>query len=418
MLDTNDYSIKNIDLYEDGLKKIDWIQNRMPILNIVKNQLIKEKIFEKLTIGLSTHIGAKTANFVLTLKEAGADIIVASSNVLSTQDDIAAVMVRNGIKVYAWRGESEEDHLANLRKVLDQKPDLIVDDGGDLTILITKENEYADYNPIGGIEETTTGIKRITSLESEGLLRFPVIGVNNAETKRIFDNKYGTGESVLTSLITTTDLVIATKNIVVAGYGWVGRGIAEKARSFGAKVYITEVDSIRAMEADFDGFYVCTMDEASKFGDIFITTTGNIDVIKQRHFESMKDGSILCNAGHFNVEIDVESLNNFSTNKRVIRSNLFEYNLYNGRKLFLINDGGLINQTAGEGKPAEIMDLSFSLQALSLEYLVKNRGGFIPKLYAVPHSIDLRISELFLGVRDIKIDRLDKIQKQYKTSWF
>lgn len=402
---------------EEGLQKINWVSERMPVLRTVKNFLVKEKIFDGLKIGMSIHIEAKTANLVFALNEAGASIYVAGSNTLSTQDDIAYILSKRGINVFAWRGETEEDHLANLRKVLDNKPDLIVDDGGDLTVLLSKELEYKELTPIGSTEETTTGINRITSLESEGLLRFPVIGVNNASTKHLFDNRFGTGESVLSTIMNITNLSIATKNLVVAGYGWVGRGIAGKARAFGAKVYITEVDPVKAMEADFDGFYVYSMDEASKIGDIFITTTGNINVITQRHFELMKDGAILCNAGHFNKEIDVQSLNDFSSSKRVIKTNIDEYFLYNGKRLYLIGKGDIVNLIAGDGKPAEIMDLSFSLEALSLEYLVRNRGGFIPKLYAVPNSIDLRIAELYLGARGIKIDRLDQTQKQYRLSW-
>lgn len=402
---------------EEGLQKINWVSERMPVLRTVKNFLVKEKIFDGLKIGMSIHIEAKTANLVFALNEAGASIYVAGSNTLSTQDDIAYILSKRGINVFAWRGETEEDHLANLRKVLDNKPDLIVDDGGDLTVLLSKELEYKELAPIGSTEETTTGINRITSLESEGLLRFPVIGVNNASTKHLFDNRFGTGESVLSTIMNITNLSIATKNLVIAGYGWVGRGIAGKARAFGAKVYITEVDPVKAMEADFDGFYVYSMDEASKIGDIFITTTGNINVITQRHFELMKDGAILCNAGHFNKEIDVQSLNDFSSSKRVIKTNIDEYFLYNGKRLYLIGKGDIVNLIAGDGKPAEIMDLSFSLEALSLEYLVRNRGGFIPKLYAVPNSIDLRIAELYLGARGIKIDRLDQTQKQYRLSW-
>jgi adenosylhomocysteinase len=403
---------------EEGLQKINWVSERMPVLKTVKNFLVKEKIFDGLKIGMSIHIEAKTANLVFALSEAGASVYVAGSNTLSTQDDIAYILSKRGVNVFAWRGETEEDHLANLRKVLDNKPDLIVDDGGDLTVLLSKELEYKELTPIGGTEETTTGINRITSLESEGLLRFPVIGVNNASTKHLFDNRFGTGESVLSTIMNITNLSIATKNLVVAGYGWVGRGIAGKARAFGAKVYITEVDPVKAMEADFDGFYVYSMDEASKIGDIFITTTGNINVITQRHFELMKDGAILCNAGHFNKEIDVQALNDFSSSKRVIKPNIDEYFLYNGKRLYLIGKGDIVNLIAGDGKPAEIMDLSFSLEALSLEYLVRNRGGFIPKLYAVPNSIDLRIAELYLGARGIKIDRLDQTQKQYRSSWF
>lgn len=403
---------------EEGLQKINWVSERMPVLKTVKNFLVKEKIFDGLKIGMSINIEAKTANLVFALSEAGASIYVAGSNKLSTQDDIAYILSKRGINVFAWRDETEEDHLANLRKVLENKPDLIVDDGGDLTVLLSKELEYKELTPIGGTEETTTGIKRITSLESEGLLRFPVIGVNNASTKHLFDNRFGTGESVLSTIMNITNLSIATKNLVIAGYGWVGRGIAGKARAFGAKVYITEVDPVKAMEADFDGFYVYSMDEASKIGDIFITTTGNINVITQRHFELMKDGAILCNAGHFNKEIDVQALNDFSSSKRVIKPNIDEYFLYNGRRLYLIGKGDIVNLIAGDGKPAEIMDLSFSLEALSLEYLVRNRGGFIPKLYAVPNSIDLRIAELYLGARGIKIDRLDQTQKQYRSSWF
>lgn len=403
---------------EEGFQKINWVSGRMPVLKTVKDILIKEKTFEGLKIGMSIHIESKTANLIFTLSEAGASIYVAGSNLLSTQDDIAYALSKKGINVFGWRGESEEDHLANLRKVLDNKPDLIVDDGGDLTVLISRELEYRDFTPIGGTEETTTGIKRIASLESEGLLRFPVIGVNNASTKHLFDNRYGTGESVLSTIMNTTNLAIATKNLVIAGYGWVGRGIAGKAKAFGAKVYITEVDPIKAMEADFDGLYVCSMDEAAKVGDIFITTTGNINIITQKHFELMKDGAILCNAGHFNKEIDVSALNDFSSSKRRIKPNIDEYFLYNGRRLYLIGGGDIVNLTAGDGRPAEIMDLSFSLEALSLEYLVRNRGGFIPKLYAVPNSLDLRIAELYLGSHGIKIDRLDKTQKQYRSSWF
>ncbi len=402
---------------EIGSQRINWVSERMPVLKAVRDYLVREKIFDGFKIGMCIHIEPKTANLIFSLSEAGAEIYLAGSNSLSTQDDIAYVLSKRKINVFAWRGESDEDHLANLRKVLSSKPDLIVDDGGDLTVLLSREVEFKDITPIGGTEETTTGIKRMISLESEGLLRFPVIGVNNASTKHLFDNRYGTGESVIASIINLTNVTIATKNLVIAGYGWVGRGIAAKARAFGAKVYITEVDPIKAMEADFDGFYVCSMDEAAKIGDIFITTTGNINIITQRHFELMKDGAILCNAGHFNIEIDVQALSDFSSSKRRVKPSIDEYLLYNGRRLYLLGEGSIINLIVGGGKPAEIMDLSFSLEALSLEYLVRNRGGFIPKLYVVPNSIDLRIAELYLGSRGIKIDRLDKTQKQYCSSW-
>lgn len=402
---------------EIGLERINWVSGRMPVLKALKDYLIREKIFEGLKIGMCIHIEPKTVNLLFTLLEAGAEIYLAGSNSLSTQDDIAYVLSKRGINVFASRGESNEEHHANLRKVLSNKPDLIVDDGGDLTVLLSRDAEYKDLTPIGGTEETTTGIKRISSLESEGLLQFPVIGVNNAFTKHLFDNRYGTGESVLASIINLTNLAIATKNIVIAGYGWVGRGIAAKARAFGAKVYITEVDPIKAMEADFDGFYVYSMDEAAKIGEIFITTTGNINIISQKHFELMKDGAILCNSGHFNVEIDVQALSDFSSSKRRVKQNIDEYTLFNGRKIYLLGEGSIINLIEGNGKPAEIMDLSFSLEALSLEYLVRNRGGFIPKLYGVPNAIDLKIAELYLGNRGIKIDRLDKTQKQYRSSW-
>ncbi len=413
-----DYDILDINLSKDGIKKIEWASNEMKVLQTIRERFEKDKPFNGLKVGCCLHITSETACLVITLKDGGAEVFLTASNPLSTKDDIAASLVKDfGINVFGIRGESNEIYHKNIENVIKKEVNLTTDDGGDLTTII--HEKYSDYlkKVIGGTEETTTGVIRLKSLENDGILKYPIIAVNDAKTKRFFDNRFGTGQSTIDGILRATNILLASKIFVVSGFGFCGRGIAERARGLGAHVIITEVDSVKALEAYLDGFEVMSIEDASEIGDIFVTATGNVNVIKKENILKMKDGAILGNSGHFNVEIDVDGLEEVTVEKRVVRDNLVEHKLINSKKVYLISEGRLLNLSAGEGHPSSVMDMSFSNQALSLEYLVKNRDKLENKVYNVPDEIDYEIAEIKLKTLGIKINELTQEQKNYLKSW-
>ena len=405
--------IKDINLAPSGHDKINWVASYMPILNTIKADFEKNQPFKDLKISMSIHLEAKTAYLAKVLKAGGAEVWVTGCNPLSTQDDVAAALVDDGFEVNAWRGVSNEQYEAHLIKTLSLCPDLMIDDGGDLTHLIHgKCRDYAK-NLIGGCEETTTGIHRLFARERAGLLDYPMIDVNDADCKHLFDNRYGTGQSTLDGIMNSTNLIIAGKTVVIAGYGWCGKGMAMRAKGMGAIVIVTEIDPIKALEATMDGFSVMPMDEAAKIGDLFVTLTGCKDVIRREHLEVMKDGALLSNSGHFDVEIDKIALSDMAVEEWDRKPNIRGYRMADGRVLNLLAEGRLVNLAAGNGHPAEIMDMSFAIQAKGLEYLAKNRGKLENKVYAVPVEIDREVAEIKLRSNGIKIDYLSDEQKAY-----
>ncbi|HNZ60872.1 MAG TPA: adenosylhomocysteinase [Methanofastidiosum sp.] len=412
------YDVKDLSLSEKGKLRIEWAQREMPVLALIKEEFKKNNTLKGYIIGCCLHVTTETANLMITLKEGGAKVFLCASNPLSTQDDVAASLVKDyGISVFAIRGEDRDTYYNHLNKVLDNKPNITMDDGGDLVSTIMKERSDVLPQIIGGTEETTTGVIRFKSMEKEGVLKYPIIAVNDAMTKHFFDNRYGTGQSTLDGIIRATNVLLSGKNFVVSGYGWCGKGVAMRARGMGAKVIITEIDSIKAIEATMDGFQVMKMEDASKIGDIFVTVTGNINVLREEHFNNMKDGAIIANSGHFNVEIDISALKRLSSYKRAIRDSVEEYNLKNHKKIYLLGEGRLINLAAAEGHPASVMDMSFANQALSAEYLSKEGKKLENKVYSVPINIDRRIANLKLQSMGISIDKLTKEQEEYLSSW-
>ena len=405
--------IKDIKLAPSGHDKINWVASYMPILNTIKEDFIKNQPFKGLKISMSIHLEAKTAYLATVLKAGGAEVWVTGCNPLSTQDDVAAALVDMGFEVNAWRGVSNEQYEEHLKKTLSLCPNLMIDDGGDLTHLI--HGECRDYAKglIGGCEETTTGIHRLFARQRAGLLDYPMIDVNDADCKHLFDNRYGTGQSTLDGIMNSTNLIIAGKTVVIAGYGWCGKGMAMRAKGMGAIVVVTEIDPIKALEATMDGFTVMPMDEAAKIGDLFVTLTGCKDVIRREHLEVMKDGALLSNSGHFDVEIDKIALSDMAVEEWQRKPNIRGYRMPDGRILNLLAEGRLVNLAAGNGHPAEIMDMSFAIQAKGLEYLAKNRGKLENKVYAVPAEIDREVAEIKLRANGIKIDYLSDEQKAY-----
>ncbi len=408
------YKVKDIGLAPKGLLQIEWAKAHMPVLRILESQFKDEKPLEGVRIAACLHVTKETGYLMRVLKTGGAEIALAASNPLSTQDEVAARLAEEGIRVYAWRGETTEEYYWAIREVMRIEPHITMDDGGDLTVEVHKRQLEG---VIGGTEETTTGVNRIKALERSGMLRYPVIAVNNARTKFLFDNRYGTGQSTLDGIIRATNILIAGKTVVVAGYGWVGRGVAMRARGLGARVIIVEPDPIRALEAYMDGYEVTDMMEAARKGDIFITATGNIDVIRGEHFEVMRDGAILANTGHFNVEISIGDLESMAVNSYEIRPNLKAYVLKDGRKLYLLAEGRLVNLAAAEGHPSEVMDMSFSLQALSVRYLVERGKDLKAKVYEVPDHIDKLVAKLKLEALGVKLEKLTEKQRKYMASW-
>lgn len=398
-----------------GRLKLEWAQAHMPLLGRIKERFARERPFSGVRVGISIHLEAKTACLARAFQAGGADVAVTGSNPLSTQDDVAAALAETGVAVFAKHGVPIEEYERHLNLVLDTKPDLIIDDGGDLVRLLHTSRQ--EQRPLGGCEETTTGVQRLRALEREGRLRFPMFAVNDAEMKRLFDNRYGTGQSVWDGIMRATNLSVAGKTVVVAGYGWCGKGLALRARGLGANVIVTEVNPIRALEAAMEGFRVMPMTEAAKLGDIFITATGCIDVIDEKSFQLMKDGAILANAGHFDVEISKPALTRLAVSRREVRPNVEEFRLADGRRLYLLAQGRLVNLAAADGHPVEIMDLSFALQALTAEYLLKHYEGLEPRLYPVPEEVDLQVAEMALEAMGLKIDALSPAQRRYIESW-
>jgi len=411
-----DYKIKDIKLAEKGRKDIEWAESNMPVLMAIRRRFEKEKPLRGLVVGCCLHITKETAVLVKTLRAGGAMVFLTGSNPLSTNDRITAGLVKEGIGVYGWRSLTKKAYYWCINKVLAQKPNLTMDDGGDLISAIHAKKPELIKEIIGGTEETTTGVIRFKAMEKDGVLKYPVIAVNDAHSKFLFDNRYGTGQSTIDGILRATSALLAGKRFVVSGYGWCGRGIAVKARGMGANVIITEVNPQRALEAIMDGFLVMPMAKAAGIGDVFVTATGDKDIIRKEHLLKMKSGAVLANAGHFNVEINIKDLVEISKKKRKIRDNLEEYQLKNGKKLYLLGEGRLVNLAAAEGHPSEVMDMSFSLQALSAEYLTKSKK-LEPKVYKVPEKIDQEVSKLKLKAMKIKIDKLTPEQKIYLRSW-
>lgn len=409
--------IRNLQLAPSGHHKLEWVRKYMPVMNILKEEFESSRPFAGLTIACCLHLEAKTGYLLQTLQAGGARVIACASNPLSTQDDVVAALVESGITVCAIHGESAEEYQRFLEMTLDCEPDAIIDDGADMVSLLVKERPGQASKIIGGCEETTTGIIRLRSMDREQVLPFPMMAVNDAYMKYLFDNRYGTGQSVWDGINRTTNLVVAGKTVVVAGYGWCGKGVSMRALGMGAKIIVTEIDPIKANEAIMDGFQVMTMEDAAPLGDVFITVTGNINVIRKEHMRLMKDNAIMANAGHFDVEISKPDLLSLAESHRTLKNNIEEYLLPDGRRLHLLAEGRLVNLAAGDGHPAEVMDLSFSLQALSLLYVIQNRADLKPQVYKVPEEIDKRVALLRLQSQGVTIDSLSSEQELYLKSW-
>jgi len=408
--------VKDTSLAPKGSLIIQWASMYMPVLNKIKERFQQEKPLKDTTIGACLHVTKETGVLIQTLAAGGAEVALCGSNPLSTQDEVAAALAESGADVYAWRGETTEEYYWCVNKVIDHKPLVTIDDGADLVSTIHSNRREALKNTKGGTEETTTGVIRLRALEKAGSLKYPIIAVNDAYTKYLFDNRYGTGQSTLDGIIRATTILLAGKAFVVCGYGWCGRGLAHRARGMGARVVITEVNPTRALEAVMEGFHVMPISKASEIGDIFVTATGNLNVIRKEHMLQMKDGAILANTGHFNVEISIPDLEKISTSKRRIKANVEEYSLRNGRRLYLLAEGRLVNLAAAEGHPSEVMDMSFANQALCIEHLVK-KGKMAPKVYSVPKEIDELVAVLKLKSMNMEIDDLTEEQKKYIASW-
>jgi len=411
------YDIKDPSLAEAGKQRIEWALHEMPVVKLIRDRFAKEKPLKGIRISACLHITTETANLALTLKQGGADAILCASNPLSTQDDVAAALVEYGIPVNAIKGEDEKTYYKHINTALDNKPQLTVDDGADLVTTLHTQRQELISDVIGGTEETTTGVIRLRSLEKAGGLRYPIIAVNDAQTKYLFDNRYGTGQSTIDGITRATNILWAGKKVVVCGYGWCGHGVALRAKGLGSQVIVTEVEPVRALEAVMDGYQVMPLIEAAKIGDIFITIAGDKNVIDKAHLKVMKNGAILANSGHFNVEINIPALESLARSQRRIRPFVDEYTLKDGRHLYLLGEGRLVNLAAAEGHPASVMDMSFANQALCLEYMVKNRGKLETRVHPVPEEIDKQVARLKLNSMGINIDSLTPEQKQYLTSW-
>ena len=411
------YLIRDIKLAPEGHARINWVKGYMPLLNELEKEFERDKPFKGKKIAVSIHLEAKTAYLALVLAKGGAEVAVTGSNPLSTQDPIAAALVEEGLSVYAWHNATEEEYFDHLNKSLDFGPDIIIDDGGDLVHLLHTTRKDLAKRVLGGCEETTTGVLRLRAREREGVLGFPMISVNDAYCKYLFDNRYGTGQSVWDGIMRTTNLIVAGKNVVVAGYGWCGKGVANKAKGLGANVIVTEIDPIKAIEAVMDGFRVMSMDEAAAIGDIFITVTGCNKVIREEHFRKMKNGVLLANAGHFDVEIYKPDLEKLAVDRKEMRKNIEGFVMEDGRVLNLLAEGRLVNLASGDGHPAEIMDMSFALQALSAKYIVENHSQLDNRVYEVPDEIDRRVAHMKLKAMGIQIDTLTQEQEDYLRGW-
>lgn len=409
--------IEDIGRAKDGHLKIAWVKEHMPVLNRIRAQFEEEQPFAGLKVAISLHLEAKTAYLAKVIQAGGADVTITGSNPLSTQDDVCAALVEDGITVFARYNPEPDEYKEHLIRTLETEPDLIIDDGGDLVSILHDERQDLISRVRGGAEETTTGILRLKSLEKSGELKFPMIAVNDAYCKYLFDNRYGTGQSVWDGINRTTNLVVAGKTVVVVGYGWCGRGVAMRAKGLGAKVVVCEVDAIKAVEAHMDGHTVLPMTEAAKVGDYFVTVTGNYGAISREHFTVMKDGAVLANAGHFDVEVDKAALEEMAAEKREVRKNIDEYVMPDGRRLYLLAEGRLVNLAAGDGHPAEIMDMTFALQALSLKYVSERYETLGSKVHTVPYELDEAVARFKLEALGIQLDTLSDEQKRYLESW-
>jgi adenosylhomocysteinase len=412
------YDVKDLGLAEQGALRIEWAENEMPVLRLIRQRFEQQKPLRGVRIAACLHVTTETANLMRTLKAGGAEIALCASNPLSTQDDVAAALVKyDGIAVYAIKGEDKETYYRHIHQVLDTNPQLTMDDGCDLvSTLHTERREQLD-GVVGGTEETTTGVIRLRAMAKEGVLHYPIIAVNDAYTKHLFDNRYGTGQSTIDAILRATNLLLAGRKFVVIGYGWCGRGVATRARGMGAHVIICEVDPLKALEALMDGFEVMPLSQAAAVGDIFVTVTGNLHVLREEHFRAMKSGAIVANSGHFNVEIDIPALERMARAKRTIRPFVEEYTLPDGRRLYLLGEGRLVNLAAAEGHPAAVMDMSFANQALSVEYIVNHQGKLPREVFAVPREIDAQVAQLKLHALGVQIDTLTPEQQAYLESW-
>lgn len=412
------YDIKDIKLAKKGKLRIEWAQERMPVLGLIKKRFKKEKPLKGTNVACCLHVTTETANLAVTLKEGGANVNVCASNPLSTQDDVTASLVKDyKIPTFAITGEDNKRYYSHINAVLDTKPNITMDDGADLVSTIHKKRQNLVSNILAGTEETTTGVIRLRSLENEGLLLFPVFAINDAQTKHLFDNRYGTGQSTIDGILRATNILLSGSVFVVCGYGWCGRGVAMRARGMGSSVIVCEVDHLKAIEAVMDGYQVMPIAQASKTGDIFLSTTGDINVIDVKHFKNMKDGVVVGNSGHFDVEINLKGLKKMSKKVRRIKDFVDEYTLKDGRRINILGEGRLINLASAEGHPASVMDMSFANQALTCEHIKKNYSKFKKQVYSVPVKIDESVASLKLKSMNIKIDKLTKEQKEYLTSW-
>jgi len=413
MRKTVNHNIRNANLAPEGQRRIDWADAKMPVLALIRRRMKKSRTLRNRRIGCCLHVTSETANLMRTLRDGGAEVALCASNPLSTQDDVAAALVKDNISVYACRGDSRKEYYSNMNRVLARKPEVLIDDGADLISTVHKRRIGGI---LGGTEETTTGVIRLKQMERDEVLKFPIIAVNDSLTKHLFDNRYGTGQSTIDGILRATNVLISGSNFVVAGYGWCGRGLALRAKGMGAHVIVTEVDAVKALEARMDGYTVLPMFDAARSGDIFITVTGDINVIRKEHMLRMKDGAIIANSGHFDVEIDKKALKMITKRKRTIRNLCEEHVLKNGKRIYLLAEGRLVNLAAAEGHPAMVMDMSFANQALAVEYIL-TRPDLHTRVYCLPVEIDQKIAGLKLKSMGIKFDRLTPEQRRYLSSW-
>ncbi len=413
-----DYDVKDLRLAEKGRRRIAWARAAMPVLRLIAERFARERPLQGIRLSACLHVTSETANLMRALKAGGAEIRLCASNPLSTQDDVAASLVQDfGIPVFASKGEDTDTYYRHIHAALDLKPNLTMDDGADTIGIIHSQRQDLAAEVIAGTEETTTGVVRLKSMERDGVLLYPIIAVNDADTKHLFDNRYGTGQSTVDGILRATNLLLAGKRFVVCGYGWCGRGVAMRARGHGANVIVVETNSLKALEAVMDGYTVLPMLEAARQGEVFVTVTGNIHIIRQEHFAVMPDGAVVCNSGHFNVEIDIPALESLATGHEPIRDGVEEYTLRDGRRIYLLGEGRLINLAAAEGHPASVMDMSFANQALASEFAVEHRGTLAKKVHRVPHAIDAEIARLKLESMGVRIDTLTEEQRKYLESW-
>jgi len=413
-----DYDIKDLSLAEKGLLRIEWARGSMPVLAIIEERFEKERPLRGIRVSACLHVTSETANLARALKAGGAEVRICASNPLSTQDDVAAALVRHfEVPVFAIKGEDKETYYRHIASAIVHRPQITMDDGADTISVLHADRKDLLPTVIAGTEETTTGVIRLRSMERDGVLAYPIIAVNDADTKHLFDNRYGTGQSTIDGILRATNLLLAGKRVVVCGYGWCGRGVAMRARGMGANVIVTEADPLKALEAVMDGYSVMPLTDAARIGDLFVTLTGNLHVIREEHFQLMKDGAVVCNSGHFNVEVDLEALGGLARGRRTAREFVEEYTMQDGRRINVLGEGRLINLVSAEGHPASVMDMSFANQALSVEYAVKHRGTLEKRVYGVPKEIDVQIAALKLASMGVRIDELTQEQRRYLDSW-